>query len=83
VLLPVIVVLSIGYGGLAPMTSDFLRWPSDAVSLIVLDEPREIVDLIHPHPQHIVATLLWLLPDVPCMEDIMFILRVGVVCTSM
>jgi len=44
---------------------------------------EKLFDLIHPHPQHIVATLLWLLPDVPCMEDITFILRVDVVRTFM
>jgi len=40
---PVTVLLSIGYGGLALCTSDFLRWPSYAASLFFLIKTWEIV----------------------------------------
>jgi len=83
VLLPVTVVLSIGMVAWLPCTSDFLRWPSDAVSLIFFNEPREFFDLIHPQPQRNYCSYIWLLSVLLCMEDITFILRVGVVCISM
>jgi len=60
-----------------PCTSDFLRWPSYAMSLSLtycLVWPTHICI-----PQHNYCNYIWLLPDPQCMEDIMFILRVGVV----
>ena len=62
-----------------PCISDFLRWPSYAVSSFSLIKPQEILwSDLHTSIPTAYCSYIWLLPDLPYMEGSMFILRVGV-----
>ena len=62
-----------------PCISDFLRWPSYAVSSFSLIKSQEILwSDLHTSIPTAYCSYIWLLPDLPYMEGTMFILRVGV-----
>jgi len=75
VLLSVTVVLSVGYGGLAPVHI----WLLGGQVILCPCHWYIVWSDIHTSVPPAYCNYIWLLPDPQSMEDIMFILRVGVV----